>query len=141
MSVEQNKASALRCFEEVWNKGNLAAIPEVISPEYVAYAAQLGETARGIPAFEQSVKNTRVGLPDLHYAIDSVVGEGDWLALRLTLTGTNTGKMGNNEPTGKKINYKMALFNRYADGKCVEATSYGDSASLYKQLGIPNPNA
>ncbi len=141
MSVEQNMASMRRNFEEVWNKGNLAVIPEVISPEYVTYSSSSGEVARGLAAFERGVKNQRAAFPDLHYAVDSVVGQGDTLAIRLTLTGTMKGKMGNNEPTGKSFVLKMMLFNKYVDGKCVEATNYYDSASLYKQLGIPNPNA
>jgi predicted ester cyclase len=138
MSVEQNKASMRRCFEEVWNKGNLAAIPEVIAPDYIGHSAQ---PVKGQDAFAQSVKTARAAFPDLRYTIESAVGEGDWLAIRLTLSGTNTGKMGNNEPTGKHVVWKQALFNRYVDGKCVEATSYGDSADMYKQLGVPNPNA
>ncbi len=36
MSVEQNVASMRRDIEEVWNKGNLSVIPEVISPQYTA---------------------------------------------------------------------------------------------------------
>ncbi len=138
MSIEQNKESMRRCFDEVWNKGDLAVVPEVIAANYVGHGAR---PVNGTDAFAQSVKNTRSAFPDLRYTIESAGGEGDWLAMRLTLSGTNTGKMGDNEPTGKRLNWKQALFNRYVDGKCVEATSYGDSADLYKQLGIPNPNA
>ena len=138
MSVEQNKASAKRCFEEVWTKGNLSIIPEIIAPNYVGHSAT---EVKGPEAFAQTVRNMRTAFPDLRYEIESIIGENDWLAIRLNLSGTNTGKMGNLEPTGKKVNLKQALFNRYVDGKCVEATSYADSASMYKQLGIPNPNA
>jgi predicted ester cyclase len=141
MSVEQNIASMRRGFEEVWNKGNLAVIPEVISPQYVAYSSATGELGRGLAYYEQGVKNQRAAFPDLHYAVDSVVGQGDTLAIRLTLTGTMKGKMGNNEPTGKSFALKMMLLNKYVDGRCVEATNYYDSAGLFKQLGLPNPNA
>ena len=137
-TIARNKASLYRCFEEVWNKGNLAVIPEVISPDYVAYGAQ-GESVRGLAGFEQGVSNARAGMPDLHYAIDAVVGQGDMLAVRLTLTGTFTGKMGNNEPTGKRLNYRLVLFNRYVEGKCVEAISSGDRLTFYRQMGIPIP--
>ncbi len=135
--VERNKASMRRCFEEVWNKGNLAAIPEVIAADYVGYTP--GATSKGLAAFEQSVKNQRTAMPDLHYTIDSVVGEGDTLAIRLTLTGTFKGKMGNTEPTGKSLNFKMSLFNRYVDGKCVESTLVGNRLNANQQLGIPEP--
>ena len=32
---EQNKAVALRVFAEVWNQGNLDAIDELMSPDFV----------------------------------------------------------------------------------------------------------
>lgn len=139
MSVEQNMASMYRCFEEVWNKGNLAAIPEVISPDYVAYGTQGEIAGKGLDYFEQGVKTVLAGMPDLRYTIDSVVAQDDTLAIRLTLTGTFTGKMGDTEPTGRQLDSKMALFNRYVDGKCVEARPFADTLARYRQMGIPVP--
>ncbi len=133
MSVEQNKASLYRCFEEIWNKGDLSVIPEVISPDYV------DGTRKGLKDFEQMVKNSRAAMPDGHFKIEQVVGEGDTLAIRLTFTGTFTGKMGDTEPTGKKGSYTLILFNRYVDGKCVEANAFTDSLTMYRQFGIPLP--
>ena len=34
MSVEENKASVRRVYEEVWNKGNMKVVPELVSPDY-----------------------------------------------------------------------------------------------------------
>jgi predicted ester cyclase len=135
--VARNKAAMYRCFEEVWNKGNLAVIPEVIASDYVGYTA--ATTTKGLAAFEQTVRNQRAAMPDLHYAVDSVVGEGDTLAIRLTLTGTFTGKMGDNAPTGKRLDFKMPLFNRYVDGKCIESILPGNRLTANQQLGIPEP--
>jgi predicted ester cyclase len=134
MSVKQNKTSMYRCFEEIWNKGDLSVIPEVISPDYVDNGGR-----KGVKDFEQYVKASRASMPDQHWTIDQVVGEGDTLAIRLTVTGTFTGKMGDVKPTGKKGSYTFVLFNRYVDGKCVEATSFGDTLAYYRQWGIPLP--
>ncbi len=139
MTVEQNIAAMQRCFEEVWNGGNLGAIPEMVSDRYVSYSTQRGETGRGLAAFEQNVRNWRAAMPDLHYAIDSVAGAGDWLETRLTLTGTLTGSLGDTEPTGRSVYHRFSLLSRYEDGKCVEATTCSDSASFAKKLGVPNP--
>lgn len=133
MSVEENKKSCYRCFEEIWNKGDLSVIPEVISPDYV------DGTRKGIKDFEQYVKNNRAAFPDLHISIDQVIGEGDTLAIRLTWAGSFKNKMGDIEPTGKKGSYTFVLFNRYVNGKCVEATSFGDTLAFYKEWGIPLP--
>ena len=135
MSVEENKKSCYRCFEEIWNKGDLSVIPEVISPEYI----NTNSGDKGLEKFEQSVKNQRTAMPDMKYTVDEVFGEGDTLAVRLTLTGTFTGKTGDTEPTEKSLNYKQVLINRYANGKCIEATNYSDYLSYYQQLGLSIP--
>ena len=133
MSVEENKESCYRCFEEVWNKGDYSIIPEVMAPDYVN--TQSG--AQGTENFKQGIIEMRKAFPDLKYTIDEVFGEGDTLAVRLTLTGTFTGKYRDTEPTGKSINFKQVLINRYMDGKCIEATSFHDTLSLNQQLRIP----
>lgn len=111
----------------------------MISPNYVGYNGPV--VTKGLAGFEQSVKNQRAAFPDLHHSIDAVVGEGDMLAIQVTLTGTFKGRLGDIAPTGKKASTKFVLFNRYVDGKCVEATSFGDTLTTYRQFGIPLPKA
>ena len=137
MSVEQNKATLRRVFEEVWNKENLDLIPELVSPDYV-HRGPRGES-RGHEGYRQMVTSARSSMPDLHYTIEDVVGEGDTLAARLSWTGTFMGKVGDIEVTGKKVNMTQALFNRYVDGKCVEAIPFMNMAILLQQLGITLP--
>lgn len=126
MSVEENKKSCYRCFEEVWNKGDLSVIPEVISPDYVGN--NVPEKITGLDGFEKMVKDVLAAIPDLHYSIDYVFGEGDKLAVHLTTTGTQTGKYGDIEPTGEPFNSMGLLINRYVDGKCVESTAYSSQS-------------
>ncbi len=140
MSVEQNIASMRRCFEEVWNRGNLAAVPELISERYVSYSTQKGETGTGLSAFEQNVKNWRTAIPDLHCAVDWVAGAGEWLEARLTFTGTFTGRWEDTEPTGRPIYHRFSLFSRYVDGKCVEATTCSNPDGLARGSGLPIPD-
>ena len=123
MSVEENKKSAYRCFEEVWNKRDLSVIPEVISPDYI------DGDVKGIEGFKNLANNLLTAMPDLHCAISDVFGEGDKLAISLTLTGTQTGKVGDTEPTGEAVNAEIVYLNHYVDGKCVESTSYIKYAS------------
>ena len=122
MSVEDNKKSLYRCFEELWNKRDLSVLPEVISSEYAGYSAQ-GEV-RGLDGFENMISNYSTAVPDFHWTVDDVFGEGDRLAAFVTVTGTNTGKVGDTEPTGESMKNVTLLINRYVDGKCVESTPY-----------------
>jgi predicted ester cyclase len=133
VSVEENKKSCYRCFEEIWNQGDYSVIPEVISPDYV------GGDIKGLDGFEQMVKNSRSTMPDLHYTVDEVVGEGETLMLKLSLTGTYSGKVANMDIEGKPLNISFVLVNRYKDGKCIEATSFVNVLDYLQQLGVPIP--
>ena len=121
MSVEENKKSCYRCFDEVWNKRDFSVIPEVISPDYVGH--NVPQEIKGLDGFEKMVKDALDSVPDGKVAVDDVFGEGDKLAVHITMTGTATKKVGNVEP-GKPIRAVTVLINRYVDGKCVESTPY-----------------
>jgi len=137
MSVEDNKKVLYRSFEEIWNNKNLSMIPELISPDYVGINAY--GVFKGQEGYEQMAKNQTTNMPDLHYEVDDVVGEGDKLIAQLTVTGTYTGKLGNLDISGKKLKGSMVLVNRYKDGKCIESTAYSNPLELIKQAGVAIP--
>jgi len=138
MSVEANKKTLYRAFDEIWNKRNLSLIPELVSPNYVG-TNNYG-VSKGHDGYEQMVKNMTTFMPDLHYTVDEVVGEGDTLMVKLTLTGTTAaGKVGDLDISGKKIKVTNILVNKYVDGKSEESTSYGNPLETLRQLGVPIP--
>ena len=137
MSVEENKASVRRVYEEVWNKGNMEVVPELVSPDY--YFKNVQGEFKGHEGYMQMVKSIRDAFPDVHYTVDDVMGEGDWVTTQLTMAGTFTGKFGDIEPTGKKFSIKQIVITRYVDGKSAEARTLLDALSLYQQLGITPP--
>lgn len=139
MSVEQNKATLRRIFDEIWNKGNVDLIPELISPEYVNRSPQ--REMKGLDGYKQQIEMARTAFPDLHMAVDFMIGEGDYLASQVTMTGTHQGEYLGIAPTGKKVTYKHALFTHFKDGKSAEAVPFGDSLSFYRQVGVSPPTS
>ena len=138
MSVEENKKTLYRVFEEVWNKGNLDLIPDLVSPDYVGTHAQ--GVAKGHDGYEQMVKSMISFLPDLHYTVENVVGEGDILTAKVTYTGTiANGKIGDLDISGKKVKVTAVLINRYEDGKCIESENYSNPLNPLKQVGVTIP--
>jgi len=136
MSVEENKEN-IRRHVEVFNTGDLSIVDELIAPNYIAQSPA-GE-AKGPDGFRQVVVTMRSTFPDLHYTIDDMVAEGDWVAVRYTLTGTFTGELGGIAPTGKKLTRTEAIFHRFEGGKQIEMFGYLDRLTAYQQLGIPIP--
>jgi predicted ester cyclase len=137
MSVEENKAKYRELVEEGWNKGNLSVIDTHVHPDFV-YSSPFGEY-KGQEGFKQMVTMLRTVFPDLHYTIDDMIGEGDKMAVQVTLTGTMKGAWLGSAPTGKKINVTSAYFYLFKDGKEAEAVPFSDSLVMFQQLGISPP--
>ena len=140
MSVEENKENIRRHVDEIWHKGNMEAVDELIAPNYVLRNPQ-GDDITGTEGFKQAVVTmARTIFPDIHWTIDNMIGEGDYVAVQYTFTGTFTGKMGDVEPTGKKMTQQQVIIYRFENGKQVETRIYRDMLSMYQQLGITIPS-
>ncbi len=123
--------------EEVWNKGNLAIIPELISSDYVETSGR-GITIKGHEGIRQHVTSLCTAFPDFQMTIDEIVGEDDTLAVRLKWSGTFKEKIRGIKPTGRHVRIKEALFFRFDNGKQIEAIPFTDTLSLFQQMGV-NP--
>jgi predicted ester cyclase len=130
---ERNKVTLRRLYDEVWNKGNMSVVAELVSPDYDSYGY------KGVEGYKQLVINYRTAFPDIHNTINRVIGEGDWLAYEVTTRGTFKGKLLNIEPTGKEAKWVRAFFSRYKDGKVMTAVAYTDTVEFYQQIGVPPP--
>lgn len=137
MSVEENKVTLRRNFEEIWNKQNLSLIPELVSPNYVGINNQ--GVFKGLEGYEQLVKTGITSTPDLQYTVDEVVGEGDTLMAKVTMTGTFTGKFAGLDISGKKFKSTSVFISKYENGKVRESIVYANPLETFKQLGIQIP--
>ena len=133
MSVEQNKATLKRMYEEVWNTGDVSKVSELASPDY-----EYGDY-KGPEGWGQVITMVRSAFPDLQYTIDQVIGEGDTLAYRLTGKGTHLGKYGIFEPSGKKVTLTQWFFSNFKEGKLLNTVAIGDTLSLFQQMGYIPP--
>jgi hypothetical protein len=81
MSTEENKAIVRRMFEEVWNKGNVAAVDELIAPNYVGhfdYPADVpvpAEYQLSLEQIKQLVSQWRTTFPDFYYTVELQVAD------------------------------------------------------------------
>ena len=136
---EENKAAIRRLGVEVFNKGNLAVIDELIATNYVAHGPG-GQEFKGPEGVKQLVTVLRTAFPDIHTKIDDMVAEGDMVAIRFTYQGTFKGEYMGMAPTGKQFTFTEAVFHRMEGGRQVEVWSYFDQLSFYQQLGVSPPS-
>jgi predicted SnoaL-like aldol condensation-catalyzing enzyme len=128
MSTEQNKAVVRRFIEEVLNNQNIALVGELFAPDYVNHLLPGGSEG-----FKQLFSMLGSTFPDLkiHYHIEHLIAEGDYVVVRLTYLYTNAGK----EATGSGLSEY-----RLTSGKIVEDWPPSDGLALMQQVGITLPS-
>jgi len=131
MSLEENRAIIHSFLEAVYEQ-NLAALEELMAPDFVEHTLQL----KGLKDVKQLLTMLFKGFPDWHVTIEDIIAEGDKVWVRVKATGTHKGEYRGLAPTGKKIILTGVQIWRIVDGKIVERTSAYDFLDFFKQLGV-----
>ncbi len=139
MSAQENKALVRRFVDEVQSGGNIDAIDELCSPEFVNHSAP-----PGVPSNTEGVKQVtamfRQAFPDSYFTVEDMIAEGDKVATRKTFHGTHQGEFMGIPPTGKQVTFTGIHIFRIAGGKVAEHWLEVDTLGLLQQLGaIPAP--
>jgi steroid delta-isomerase-like uncharacterized protein len=137
--TDRNKAVYQRFIQEVFNEGRLDMLEQLLSPSYVNKDAPPG-TPPNAEGIKQVVANLRTAFPDLKFTIEDLVGEGDKVCARLTLTGTHRGVFFDIPPTGKTISVKEMTMIHFVDGRMVASWVLNDMLGLMNQLGAGPKN-
>jgi steroid delta-isomerase-like uncharacterized protein len=140
MLVDENKASASRIWDEIWNLGALDVVDEVIAEDYVGHIPAMPEI-RGADGFRQLITTYRAAYPDLHLTIEDVIASGDRVVVRWTSRGTNTGDLMGMPATGKSVVVPGISIFRFEDGKVAEEWEGFDTLGMMQQLGMGEPAA
>jgi predicted ester cyclase len=119
VGTAENKAALRRIIDDVINRKSLNLANELYSEEH-----ELHPEASGVGRGPEGMKRAFAGLheefPDVHVEIESMVAEGDMVAIRLTFSGTH-------RPTGERTWWPEMVFTRFFEGKAVESWEVTDT--------------
>jgi steroid delta-isomerase-like uncharacterized protein len=119
MSNEENKALVRHFVEEAQSRGNISAVDQFLTPDFVDQSALLG-----LPPTREGVKQLftmlRTALPDLHATIHEQVAEGNKVVTRKTLSGTHHGELMGIPATGKQVAIEVIDILQIAGGKITD---------------------
>ena len=118
MSTEDNKAIVRRYIEEL-DKGNVAVIDELMSPNYVDHNAGPGEQPDR-EGLKQYYTEFFPAFSDVHTTINQLIAEEDKVVVHLTSSGKHTGEFLGKAATGKQLTMTVIRIFRIADGKIAE---------------------
>lgn len=135
MPREANVALVHRMFEEVFDKGNTAYFLEVLPPDVVLHLAGYNEPFRGSAAMKEWADSYHAGF-SFKITIDSVLAEGEEVAVRWTNVATHRGKYNGMPATGRVVRFTAIEWFRFEGGRCVEIWNKFDALDVVQQLGV-----
>ena len=133
---EENKRLFARFIEEAMNKGNLAAVDEMVAADAIEHDPAFPGQAPGAEGMKQIVTMFRGAFPDLHVHVEDLIAEGDKVVGRLVSHGTHKGELMGIAATGKEISISEMHIVRISGGKMVEHWGIADNMTMMQQLGV-----
>lgn len=117
-----------RWLAEVWGQGRTDVASELMAEDLIDHNPYPGQPA-GLEGHNWAVAMVRRAFPDLQFTPDVVVCDGELVAGRWTMTGTNTGTFDlfGLPPTGRPVIMTGQEIFRAHDGKLAESWHQEDA--------------
>ena len=136
MSEEEKKALVSRIAVDIWNRGDLDVVDEIMASDAPYHGPHMPNGLGDRESWRGAIAGYRGAFPDSHVTFDELTVVGDTVVGRWRATGTHTGPLPGLPPTGKPIAIGGITIYRIADGKIVEAWEQLDLLGMWRQLGV-----
>ncbi|MCI0626006.1 MAG: ester cyclase [Acidobacteria bacterium] len=131
-----NRAIARRLNDEVWNRGNLSAIDEILATGYMHHDPASRNFGSGPVEYKKLVALYRSAFPDVLFTIENLVSEGDLVVTQWTARGTQRGEVMGIAPTGRQVTVSGISIARVEQGRLAEQWVSWDALGMLRQLGV-----
>jgi predicted ester cyclase len=128
--TEANKALVKRYFTAI-EEDDLTALDDVVSTDYQDHASG---RQPGSGALKVAIQTLRAAFPDMTSTITHMLAEGDLIAVRNRVTGTQNGPFGELPATGNRVDFTALQLFRVEDELIVEHWEIFDETTLTQQL-------
>jgi steroid delta-isomerase-like uncharacterized protein len=102
MEQEQNKTIVRRFIEETLNKGDVDAAGQFVADDVVEQVPFPGQ-GPGLDGLKDVLRGLRAAFPDMRWAVEEQLAEGDKVLTRFEWTGTHRGSFLGVGPTGRPV--------------------------------------
>ena len=133
MTTEQNKQVVITFNKEFFEAGNTAITKQLLADTFVNHSAPPNVPTDASVMIE-FVTRFHTGISNVSVQINEVIGEGDRVALRKTITGIHTGEFMGKPPTGKKVEMSVIEIDIVKDGKITDHWSRNDFIQVLQSL-------
>lgn len=123
---------------EIWNTGDLSAIPQIYATDFVAHMPKGWErsTFRGHSGVVEAVLWPRIASHDWHETVQDLLIDGPQAVARYVSRGTHSGPFPGLAATGRAIEFDEISIYHFSGGLIVKQWCLTDDLSLARQLGL-----
>ena len=118
-SMSKKKVLMRRIYEEMWNLSN------------PSLAVEIFEQPEGVERF---VSQFLLSFPDLQHTVETMIEEGDQIAVQFTARGSHLGQWLQFPQTGRSIQYAGVTLAHIEGDKIVKHHTWWDKMSLVEQI-------
>lgn len=129
------KQVASRLADDVLTNGDMDALDEILSEDYVNHHMPVPGIPGTKAGFRQLVEATRHAFSDLKVHVQDIVAEGDLVVFHDYVTAKSVDDFFGVPPSGKPLEWTEIHFLRVADGQIVEHWTNFDQLGILVQLG------
>ncbi|MCK4411903.1 MAG: ester cyclase [Candidatus Eisenbacteria sp.] len=137
--VEQQNMAIVQQAHADLAAGDFNAFKSVISPNYIRHCQSMPpgfQELHGTEQFFAFIEEFLVTAPDYQDSLSNMIAEGDKVAYISTMTGTQTGPMGEFPASGKSFILVNIIMQRLENGKIAETWVSWDNVAFLSQLGF-----
>jgi serine phosphatase RsbU (regulator of sigma subunit)/predicted ester cyclase len=124
MSAEQNKALVRKFFEEVWSKGNVAVVDELLAPDFVDRSLLPGQGSSR-EGYKRSITEFRAAFSFADLTIENQIAEGDMVVTKFSTRCIHRGEFLGVPPSGEEATYSTIRIHRIVGDKITDEWSEG----------------
>lgn len=125
---------AMTLYNELWKPEGLDRADNLIAPHFMRYGSS-GQFS-GVAAFKRYVAHYRSAFPDLRFAVEDWLVQGEKVVIHYSFTGTHEDAFMGIAATRRWIRAEGAAIYRIVDGKLVELWDFLDLFGIAEQLGV-----
>lgn len=135
MSIHHNRKLIQRYFNEVWNEGNVDALDEILTPDYINHSPGLPNPAPGPSGLKPIVLAMRKAISVLHYEILDLVVADDKAMAYVRMTGVHTGELFGVPAAGRQIDVHQMQIEWIRDRRIWQHWRLTDDLTFLRQIG------
>lgn len=133
--------ACIAAFYEAFNTGDLSLCAQAVSTDWENLPREPGQGS-GVEAFEHTVRLYREAMHDLHIALQTVICDGDHVALHIRITGRATGSLCalveavQREAPGTPLAFDAHDIHTLQHGRIVRSRHIEDWVGIFRQAGL-----